>query len=165
MIIHGPRTSAGLHLGPMAHGHGQFGHHHLSFVLHCLCQRFSHDPLWIRLHWIPELQLCMNSIPLIDSFVLTPTSFPTVYCSVSPLPPNYFPSFLANTYKHGPHTRTQSSISSVQPHPVFISFDIIRKAFLPYCVADWWIKQNHLIFIHLTPPTTAPFPLLSIILI
>ena len=86
-------------LSPLGLGH--FGHHHLSFVFYCLCQRFSHDPLRIRHYRITELRLLMNSILLDDSFVLTPTSCPTVYCSVSPLPPNYFPLFLANTYKHG----------------------------------------------------------------
>ena len=114
----------------------QFGHHHLSYIFYCPCQWFSHNPPLIRFYQMPELQLLMNSILLTESFVLTPTSFPAVYCSVCPLPLNHFPLFLANTYKHGPCTCTQGSISSVQPHPVFISFDIVRKAFLPYCVAD-----------------------------
>ena len=100
-LSHSPQTSAGLCLELLALGLGQFSHHHLSFIFYCLCQWFSHNPPRIHLHRIPELQLFMNFILLADSFVLTPTSFPTVYCSVSPLPLNYFPLFLANTYKHG----------------------------------------------------------------
>ena len=98
-----------------------FGHHHLLFIFYCLCQQPSHDPPQICFCQIPELQLLMNSIVPVDSFVLTPTSFPTVYCSVNPLPPNYSPLFLANMYKHGLCTCTQSSISSVWPCPVFAS--------------------------------------------
>ena len=82
-----------------------FSHHHLSFIFYCLCQWFSYDPPWIHFYWITKLQLLVDSIVSDDSFVLTPTSFPTVYCSVSPLPPNCFSLFLANRNKHGPCTR------------------------------------------------------------
>ena len=118
----------------------------------------SHNPPWIHFCWIPELWLFVNSIVLDDSFVPTPTSFLMVYCSVSPLPLNYFPLILANTYKHGLCTHTYS-ISSIQPCPVFVSFDIVRKTSLSYCVADQWTKQSCSIFVPLTPPTPAPFPL------
>ena len=108
----------------------------------------SHDYLWTLLLLL--IHLFSHPLP-----------FWIVYCSVSPLPPNYFPLSLANMYKHGPCTCTQSSISSVRPHPVFISFDIIRKAFLPTALQTSGIKQNHPIGVPLAPPTPAPFPLPS----
>ena len=132
----GPRTSAGLRIGhsalsPRSHWSSPFGVRFL-LSLPTIFSRPTSDP------FSPDTRITITHelYCLADSFVPTThlLSDSLLFCLT--IPSEQFPLFVANTYKHGPCTRTWSSIYSVRPCPVFISFDIVRKAFLPYCVAN-----------------------------
>ena len=132
----GLRTLAGLHighsaLGPRSHWSSPLVVRFL-LSLSMILSRPTSDP------FSPDTQVTLTHglYGLADSFVLTTHFISDSLLFCLPTPSELFPSFLANTYKHGPCTRTKSSIYSVRPHPVFLSFDIIRKAFFSYCVAD-----------------------------
>ena len=132
----GPRTLAGLRvghsaLGPRSHGSSPFVIRFLLSLLMILSRPTS-DPYSsdTRVTTTHELYYLADSFVLMTHFI----SDSLLFCQ--PTPSKLFPLFLANMYEHGLCTCTKSSISSIQPRPVFISFDIVRKAFLPYCIAD-----------------------------
>ena len=131
-----PRTLAGLHighsaLGPRSYWSSPFVVRFL-LSLSTILSRPTSDP------FSPDTRVTITHglYWLADSFVLTTHFISDGLLFCLPTLSELFPSFLANTYKHGPCTRTESSINSVWPRPVFVSFDIVRKAFFSYCSAD-----------------------------
>ena len=132
----GPQTLTGLRFGHLALGprspwSSPFVIRFL-LSLSMILSRPTSDP------FLPDTRVTITHglYWLADSFALTTHFISNSLLFCLPTLSELFPSFLAYTYKHGPCTHTESSINSVRPRLVFVSFDIVRKAFFSYCFAD-----------------------------